>query len=1150
MSGNATKAEINALLKRNGNLVTFNPRPQAAPAPTLNAPTIAAGSDFEKQLSLYKATTQPQAQKGGGVLGHLLNNPIGHAVTGALGVLDIPRRMVVSGIHELSDAIGSGDASWNDFANQVKDPTYGVGRYVHTGNKWLDRGIGFAGDVAADPLTYVTLGAGKFAGQSGRVEAALKVAEAVKAGDLGAESVAKIGRLGVLGANDAERAAIFKGAKDAEKLAQPGLRFAGHVIPGTEGLAEKAGLGLSKTRAAIGDTKLGDALRSIRTPKGLENVNGLGNAFKVLAEGKSAEASTRALEQVRALRNLSASERQFVKTFANSADKLAHDIGKTGNGQEVFQALDEGLPLTGLTHADQAHALLSKVHGEASKTVTALGERQNYAPHIFTREGRAALNSEAFAPLRKEVGMDLTEATGGAVRRTIHPGSKLTMPDGSLVEFVADTASGAVSARQINEKLGAHFGGIKFIQDDITKVLKPYIEGIGTSVGRADAVSKAGELSGRGGMVHAVDKVATERAVKAEARDAAKTVKQIEKRLAGQGKELKAAAVTDLQSQLQEATARLSTAQATEKQAIAADVGLRAQRSAVTDQTAGTVSAAGSTVDQKIGAGTEATKAYQQIDAAQEAATKARFGAREDIATAKADVATATSKLQKASRINPNPPKGTTAAYQKVSHDLASVVDLTGPGADETRSLLTAHAEGVADLRDGAAMTKALKTMESAVKSGEVVPVMKKVIADGYEQIGKSLLGEEAPIVRKELARQLSNLNVVIDDPGMWKAMDKYTRYFKTWATSTVGFHVRNAMQAVFMNGTEGVTPRTMVRGVDLWSKFDRNPEAWLDALPEYVTKDQARDVVRAVFASGGGEGQFGKAELAIIGQSKITNNTWTRLSKRVGGKVEGSVRAALALHTVLGGGTWEEAASRISRIHFDYSQVSKFDAQVKRIIPFWTFLSRNVPLQVQQMFLKPRLYQAYKSLARNMGQDYKNNMVPLSWQESGAFQLTKGVWLAPGLAHLQLAGDLGKLTSDPMRLLADSNPLIKVPLETIVAKRKFFSDTPFTPGAKESVSGGGLQLLLPALKALGLTSTDPKTGDTVISDKLGYAIRSLNPLLTQSQRFAGTDPYYEDKRGQSALNYLGIPTRELTPGQKAAEEKRRKKAGLPIPKP
>jgi hypothetical protein len=95
-------------------------------------------------------------------------------ILGPLSTLDVGRRAVLSTLKETGDVVaglrgnkamevtagtsGKTGFSFSDWLKQTNDPTIGYGKLVPspTGNKWIDRLIGFAGDVALDPLTYVS----------------------------------------------------------------------------------------------------------------------------------------------------------------------------------------------------------------------------------------------------------------------------------------------------------------------------------------------------------------------------------------------------------------------------------------------------------------------------------------------------------------------------------------------------------------------------------------------------------------------------------------------------------------------------------------------------------------------------------------------------------------------------------------------------------------------------------------------------------------------------------------------------------------------------------------------------------------------------------------------------------------------------------
>jgi len=1161
------------------------------------------------------AATRPQqgSGDGGGVLGTILNNPLGKAVGAGLSAVDVPRRAVISGLREGIDAFGSGDASLSDFFSQVGDESFGFGSVVGnaTGNKWLDRGLGFLGDVALDPLTYLTFGAGKFAGQAGRVAATTRLAEA--GGD--AAALQRVGRLGILGARGGERAAIFDGIKGAESLAEPGLRFAGKRIPGTAGVAQSTGEGLARLRARIGDA-MPRSVRDTRVPLGLED------QFQTLRSGSGDTRS--AIQAITGTNTMRGTAQRFDARFANDADRLARVIKKE-DSTEVFRMLDGEVPLRGPL-ATKVRGFFDEVFGEASKTAKGLKYRENFVPHQWTREAREALST---APVRIDgVSVDLTEATGSGLQRKIGPGSKVELPDGSIVNIETGFAS------EINQKLAPLLGVSKVIEDDLTRVLKPFVNSMGETVGRAQMLKRierigtpgaqlvdeideratdalrarrlnaAGQTQRRGGrdraflerqLDQAALKVRKEAVEAAESRTGAakealralglddaqagraerglrnlrtkvpgqfdQDVAAAERRLADLGTERSASLADEVAEREAIAQGRRSGKLTRDRERIAAkragktppsgpipetEAAREAER-LLNERVARRATEFDTRYDSIKGSISEAerraAREVESIDAARRVTRERVIGNVQRRADAEAELENAKDLLKRAKKAKPLKSKRTPNAYDSLGSELEDVARQVGTygGSETTRDLLSYYATGVAKLTRTDESVATAQRLQKALESGEMTPVLRQVVKDGFERIGESILGEaDAPIVKSELARMLKNFDKATQPDsaaGLWKVVDSYTKFFKTYATATPGFHSRNGMSAAFMNASDGVSVRNMQRGVDLWSRFSKNPKGYLDNLPNGVTREQAEKALEAVFESGGGGGQFGQAELRL-GRSKLTNNPVTRLSQWAGSQVEGWVRTGMALDSILAGESVEQAAARITRIHFDYSQVSRLDKSAKRLIPFWTFMSRNVPLQLQQMFLKPRMYQAYKSLVRNMGEDYEADLVPKYWQDAGAFKLTDGIYAAPDLPFTRLTDDLNKLTKDPQALFADANPILKVPLETLVAKRQFFQDRPFEENGMEAVDDE-LALFGPILKLLGATKQSG-SGETVIDERLAYAIRNMLPPVSQGARLVSPDPYYEDRRAQSVAGYTGVPLKFLTDKQQQSEQRRR----------
>lgn len=420
------------------------------------------------------------------------------------------------------------------------------------------------------------------------------------------------------------------------------------------------------------------------------------------------------------------------------------------------------------------------------------------------------------------------------------------------------------------------------------------------------------------------------------------------------------------------------------------------------------------------------------------------------------------------------------------------------------------------------------KAMSQAAKDGELVQVFKQVANDGFMEIGEILGRDNMLVAEQGLARAIQEIEKSMDNGTLLEMIDIGNRFFKTYATLSPGFHFRNMMGATFMNASDGVGVAEHRRAYKLWGemKSSKNPQQFFDNL-----SDGDKVAFDAVFASGAsGRLSFGEVgvENAVNpmarrilesgASKKVLENRLVRASRRVGQDwVEGPVRLAMALDSVGRGHNLTQASARIQRIHFDYSQMSRFDRRAKAVFPFWMFMSRNMPLQIQQMLAKPRLYQVYSNFARNMNDE---NVKQQLWQEersaiglvpsSMLFGKRQGLVFVPDLQHISMMEDVKK--ANPLefpRILSNSNPMYRVPLELAMDK-KFFNDQPFYPN----------------------------------ESKLEYAALQTLPPVAQAARLSASTSKYEDRsKLQALLNYLGIPLYGVDQ-QQAAEAAARRAAG------
>jgi hypothetical protein len=210
----------------------------------------------------------------------------------------------------------------------------------------------------------------------------------------------------------------------------------------------------------------------------------------------------------------------------------------------------------------------------------------------------------------------------------------------------------------------------------------------------------------------------------------------------------------------------------------------------------------------------------------------------------------------------------------------------------------------------------------------------------------------------------------------------------------------------------------------------------------------------------------------------------------------------------------------------------------MRRLVPFWTFMSRNVPLQLQQMVLQPRAYQHYRSFVRNFSDPESDQSILPDWMRAaGGFRVTPGLALTPQVGLNNVSNDLEQLTN-PTRMLSAANPLIKAPL-SVMTNRNFFQDYDY--GDRMERLEGINSVLGPALGLAGVSESLPGGGQAAPQAWV-EAGRDLLPPLRLLARLTGAGERYEGagKQQTAALSLLGLPLRRFNAEDAFNEAERR----------
>jgi len=472
---------------------------------------------------------------------------------------------------------------------------------------------------------------------------------------------------------------------------------------------------------------------------------------------------------------------------------------------------------------------------------------------------------------------------------------------------------------------------------------------------------------------------------------------------------------------------------------------------------------------------------------------------------------------------------------------------LDDAGLTEAESLLNTHREALERVRATDIHAQEMNRMIEDAFRGRVPKVSISILNDQWKQMHRGAVQRGDVIMEAELARRFKNIYEISREPKMFgRVFNAATNVFKTYATLSPGFHVRNALSAIFMNSSDGVALATQLEGWRLWQRYMKGGDKWLRTQP-----DEIQQAFRASFASGAG-GRFTESGVADMAESRVLNavmnNRATRFSQRTGERVEGGVRLGMALDSIRAGEDAATALQRITRIHFDYGQVSALDEQAKRLIPFWTFMSRNLPMQVTQMWTKPKLYNRYQQVINNFSED-SEDYTPAYWLKAGAWNtgmtapdVTGGedlpVYLSPDLGFTRLNSDLTDyedfLSGDrPGGVLSNFNPLITAPAE-FITKQDIFTGRKFDENDFEEVGG----IMTPVQIMASLLGQTNEKGQ--VSSNFLNAVRSVNPLMDRSARIApqitGGNEEAVRRQPESIARFLGVPVRTLTPQQQRSE--------------
>lgn len=369
--------------------------------------------------------------------------------------------------------------------------------------------------------------------------------------------------------------------------------------------------------------------------------------------------------------------------------------------------------------------------------------------------------------------------------------------------------------------------------------------------------------------------------------------------------------------------------------------------------------------------------------------------------------------------------------------------------------------------------------------------------------------------------------------------------FAKAWFVARPGFPNRNLQSNLYMmTFAAGAETGNLAQGLQIFKAMQKGVKSGksVEEVAKDVVKrglaDSEEQVLNTIaYYGSAGFGRFGEVAREIgdatgkgitqLGPARGLGDPVTRAISRAIGIYPQKLRAGseyleemtrfqLMWDGIKRGLGPEQAAARVSRYLIDYQDLSKLDQMGKQVFPFWMWMTRNTPLQLQLQFTSPRGPLLLEKFRNATEDEEATQKLKLADRQKGVFQSKKGegfAQLGGGKVPFALPAfgfgeenQLRKLYEDPESFIGNLIPLYKTIYEVSQDKR-VYDDRPITEFGD--------------------------VGDRAFWRKAEYAVREVFGVpLSTFRSWVATIPFL---RKQKAIQYIfEIGINEAAPWEEA----------------
>lgn len=403
--------------------------------------------------------------------------------------------------------------------------------------------------------------------------------------------------------------------------------------------------------------------------------------------------------------------------------------------------------------------------------------------------------------------------------------------------------------------------------------------------------------------------------------------------------------------------------------------------------------------------------------------------------------------------------------------------------------------------------------------ASEAGDVIRQAMADGMKKFGTTSLLPGDMVEALTAATRMQEPGFL---RGALRAFDYVQNLWKGFATTSPGFLVRNTFGGVW-NNFLGDVERASYQHY-LAAMKGKAPAEWQAAF------DAAQ---KAGILTGGQAAGEVMSRRGHVGFGKRINPARPEFApvagvRRGSESVENFLRGSMFMDTFIKtGGDVGASVEKVMKFHFDYDDLSKLERSVmRRVVPFYTWTRKNLPLQLEMIARKPQKFNRYTQLKNEVeSMSEEEGVVPGFFGDNMAMRLpfTKNggnMYYFPDLPFTGLSD-----FADPGMVMGMTSPFIRTPLE-LWAGKQAWNDVPFTDKQIEVPPLiRGIPMMMGALEGVGWASRNAE-GNWVMKDRHLYALTNWVPTFGQARRLMPSETKYQENLLTTWLSFAGAGLR------------------------